>query len=438
MSGRIPTARLAGLCALAGGLALAAGAALPPGPGRLAAVAAPLAALALAAVDAARCPRPAELRAGRGLSGPLRQGRPATVTLALAWNPGAGARGARPLWWADGAPPALVGRAPQGRALLRPGETCRASYAVLPQARGAARWSGPRATLGSPWGLWALRCDAALATEATVYPGPPPAAGPAREAAEHGAPSPGDAGLEFDGVRPYLPGEDARRMAWRATARRDQPVLRRLRPERGRRLLLVLDAGRRAAVAPSEGPGAVTRLDAFCAAALRVAAAALGAGDQVGIALLSSEQTRLLAPAAGPGALHTLATALAEVRPSAGDPDLRQAAAALLRWPQDALLWFGAAPSVQEARGPAALLGALRRTGPVSWLSVRPERLGPAPAGERAECLERAEREALAARAQALRSFAAAGVLARQATAAHLGALALDTYRQLVQGGGRG
>ncbi len=84
-------------------------------------------------------------------------------------------------------------------------------------------------------------------------------------------------GTEFDSLRDYVDGDDVRSIDWRATARRQQVVVRTWRPERDRRVLLVLDTSRTAAARVGDAP----RLDAAMDAALLLAALAARAGDRV-------------------------------------------------------------------------------------------------------------------------------------------------------------
>ncbi|AQZ66587.1 Possible membrane protein [[Actinomadura] parvosata subsp. kistnae] len=109
-------------------------------------------------------------------------------------------------------------------------------------------------------------------------------------------------GTEFDSLREYVVGDDVRSIDWRATARRHDVVVRTWRPERDRRVLIVLDTGRtsagRVGAAPIPMAGAEAggglflrpdprpapgwpRLDWSMDAALLLAALAARAGDQV-------------------------------------------------------------------------------------------------------------------------------------------------------------
>ena len=92
-------------------------------------------------------------------------------------------------------------------------------------------------------------------------------------------------GTEFDSLREYVRGDDVRSIDWRATARRgtgpggasQQVMVRTWRPERDRRVVLVLDAGRTSAARVQDEP----RLDTAFEASLLLAALATRAGDRV-------------------------------------------------------------------------------------------------------------------------------------------------------------
>jgi len=85
------------------------------------------------------------------------------------------------------------------------------------------------------------------------------------------------AGSEFDSLRQYVLGDDVRSIDWRSSARRTEVVVRTWRPERDRRIVLVLDTGRTAA----GRVGDIPRLDTAMDAALLLAALAVRAGDRV-------------------------------------------------------------------------------------------------------------------------------------------------------------
>lgn len=93
-------------------------------------------------------------------------------------------------------------------------------------------------------------------------------------------------GTEFDSLREYVVGDDVRSIDWRATARRADVVVRTWRPERDRRIVIVMDTGRtsagRVGVDPTASdPSGWPRLDWSMDAALLLAALASRAGDHV-------------------------------------------------------------------------------------------------------------------------------------------------------------
>lgn len=116
-------------------------------------------------------------------------------------------------------------------------------------------------------------------------------------------------GTEFDSLREYVVGDDVRSIDWRATARRNDVVVRTWRPERDRRVVIVVDTGRtsagRVGVDPTASdPGGWPRLDWSLDGALLLAALASRAGDRVDFlahdrvtkaAVVNASRTELLA-----------------------------------------------------------------------------------------------------------------------------------------------
>lgn len=85
------------------------------------------------------------------------------------------------------------------------------------------------------------------------------------------------AGTEFDSLRDYVRGDDVRSIDWRATARRSAVVVRTWRPERDRRVVIILDTSRTSAARINDEP----RLDTGMEAALLLAVLAERGGDRV-------------------------------------------------------------------------------------------------------------------------------------------------------------
>lgn len=85
------------------------------------------------------------------------------------------------------------------------------------------------------------------------------------------------AGTEFDSLRDYVRGDDVRSIDWRATARRSAVVVRTWRPERDRRVVMVLDTSRTSAARIDDE----ARLDTGMEAALLLGVLAERGGDRV-------------------------------------------------------------------------------------------------------------------------------------------------------------
>jgi uncharacterized protein (DUF58 family) len=114
-------------------------------------------------------------------------------------------------------------------------------------------------------------------------------------------------GTEFDSLRDYVDGDDVRSIDWRASARRQQIVVRTWRPERDRRVLLVLDTSRTSAARVGDEP----RLDAAMDAALLLAALASRAGDRVDLLAIDRRVRARVEGASRTDLLPRLVTAMA-------------------------------------------------------------------------------------------------------------------------------
>jgi uncharacterized protein (DUF58 family) len=88
-------------------------------------------------------------------------------------------------------------------------------------------------------------------------------------------------GVEFDEVRPYVPGDDVRTIDWKVTARMGEPFVKRYVEERQLTLMLMAD------VSPSQNFGSVTRTKREAAAELcaLLAFSATRNDDKVGLTL---------------------------------------------------------------------------------------------------------------------------------------------------------
>jgi uncharacterized protein (DUF58 family) len=318
------TGRLAALAAAAGVLLVVA-----PGAGWRAFWLANATLLALVLVDLALAARVGALSIARGGATSVRLGESADVVLTVA-NPGA--RTAR-LLVRDAWPPS-AGSSPRRHRMTVPrGERRRVVTTLLPTRRGdrtparvTVRSLGPLGLAGrqgrhvAPWQVRVLppfasrkflperlnrlrRLDGAVLVRGR------------------------GAGTEFDTLRDYVAGDDVRSIDWRATARRDTVVVRTWRPERDRRVIVVLDTGRTSAGRVGDSP----RLDHAMDAALLLAALASRAGDQVELLAYDRVQRAHVTGATRAEMLNRLVNAMAPIEPVLLEADHAGIVAAVLR-----------------------------------------------------------------------------------------------------------
>lgn len=124
-------------------------------------------------------------------------------------------------------------------------------------------------------------------------------------------------GTDFASLREYTDGDDAKAIDWRATARRDRPVLRTYEAEQEQRLLILVDAGR---MMVSELDG-LTRFDRALNAALCLALTGLSHNDQVGLGIFADKPLLYLPPKRGKSYMHRILEASFAVEPRMVEPD---------------------------------------------------------------------------------------------------------------------
>ncbi len=126
-------------------------------------------------------------------------------------------------------------------------------------------------------------------------------------------------GTEFDSLRDYVRGDDVRSIDWRATARKQDPttpagqklVVRTWRPERDRRVVIVVDSGRTSAARIQDEP----RIDTAFESALLLAALATRAGDRVDLLVYDRRVRGRVQGASGAELLSRMVDAMAPIEP---------------------------------------------------------------------------------------------------------------------------
>ena len=133
-------------------------------------------------------------------------------------------------------------------------------------------------------------------------------------------------GTEFDSLREYVIGDDVRSIDWRSSARRCEVLVRTWRPERDRRVIIVLDTGRTSAGRVAGTP----RLDTYLDAALLLAALAARAGDRVDLLAVDRQVRARVIGASRTHVLARMTDTLAVLEPELAESDGRLIASTLL------------------------------------------------------------------------------------------------------------
>ena len=118
-------------------------------------------------------------------------------------------------------------------------------------------------------------------------------------------------GTEFDSLRDYVRGDDVRSIDWRATARRQEVVVRTWRPERDRQVVIIVDSGRTAAARIENE----TRLDTAFESSLLLAALASRAGDRVSLVVYDRRVRGRVLGASGAELLPRMVDTMAPIEP---------------------------------------------------------------------------------------------------------------------------
>jgi len=196
------------------------------------------------------------------------------------------------------------------------------TYIIYPDRRGEYEWGNIQVRqlgkLGLAWRDWKV----AAVQKVRVYPdliGLKELAvrlsiensGAMRQARRLGS------GTEFAELREYRTGEDIRLINWKATARRDRPVVRVLEPEQEQTLFILLDRGR----LMTSQVGGLKRFDYGLNATLSLAMAGLRRGDKVGVAVFDREITTWIPPERGNHHLSKLVERLTPIQPVLLEPD---------------------------------------------------------------------------------------------------------------------
>jgi len=125
-------------------------------------------------------------------------------------------------------------------------------------------------------------------------------------------------GIEFDEVRPYLPGDDIRSIDWNVTARANEPYIKIFRDERELTVMFVVD------VSASSQFGTVNKFKNEVAAEITalLAYTALRSNDKVGLVIFSDHVEHYIPPDKGRGHVWRLIRDILSYKSKAKNTDL--------------------------------------------------------------------------------------------------------------------
>lgn len=221
----------------------------------------------------------------------------------------------------DGIPSAFRADLAPLSVILTPQLETELTYLVFPRQRGTFRWDSVSLKLRSPLGLsWRIE-NMPLQTVVEVYPD---LIGLRMLSVRLSLENSGNlqrrqrlGGTEFAELREYAVGDDIRLMDWKATARRQRPIVRLLEPEREQPLLILLDRGR---LMTAQIAG-LSRFDWALNAALSLTMAGLRRGDRVGVVVFDKTIHTWIPPLPGLGHLSHILERLNAIEPARLESD---------------------------------------------------------------------------------------------------------------------
>jgi uncharacterized protein (DUF58 family) len=162
-------------------------------------------------------------------------------------------------------------------------------------------------------------------------------------------------GMEFDEVRPYVPGDDVRSIDWNVTARTGEPHVKRFVEERELTVMLLVDVS----ASQDFGSGRRSKLEAAVELSALLAMSAVENGDKVGLLLFHGGADLYIPPRkGGKHALRVVREVLARGRETPSGPSLRTA---VFELPRSVRRWFArlAARTKAEPRRSTSIAAAL-------------------------------------------------------------------------------
>lgn len=305
------------------------------------------------------------------------------------------------------------------RFVLSPRSAVSVRYEITPTSRGVRAFRGVAVRYSSVLGLVARQERTELPESVDVYPDVHAARSlellrrQGRQDARLGSLRVRGGDTEFERLRPYQRGDEARHIDWRASARRDDATVRQFQAESNQNVVFAIDVGR----AMRGEQGGLTSVDHALNAALLAADVALRGGDRAGMMAFDDAPRTFLRPTGGRTGGHKLTRAVYDLEAGFAATDYR-AAMAFLRSQVRARSLFVIFTNLLEPRSArdlsASLRGLLPRHLPlcVIFRDRDVERLTAASAQRSSELyLSAAAAEQLAWREETIAKLRSAGVL---------------------------
>ncbi|HET8938570.1 MAG TPA: DUF58 domain-containing protein [Polyangiales bacterium] len=129
------------------------------------------------------------------------------------------------------------------------------------------------------------------------------------------------AGMDFDEVREYVPGDDVRAIDWSVTARAGRPFVKLFRQERELAIILAIDVSASGEFGSSDQSKRELAAELACVLAL----AALRSRDKVGLLLFSDHVERFIPAQSGRGHVLRLVQDVLSARPEGRGTDIAAA-----------------------------------------------------------------------------------------------------------------
>jgi uncharacterized protein (DUF58 family) len=312
-------------------------------------------------------------------------------------------------------------------------------YEITPTRRGKRKLGAITVRYALPLGLLQRQERIELPQKVDVYPDVHAARAlemlrrQGREDARMGSLRVRGGDTEFERLRPYQVGDEVRHVDWRASARRDDLVVRQYQAESNQNVIFALDTGRGMR---GESHG-ITSIDHALGAALLAADVALRGGDRAGLFTFDDKPRSFLKPTGGRSGGRKLTRAAHALDASLAATDYRSAMV-FLKTQMKARSLFVIFTNLLEPRSARDLAAAVKSLMPrhlplcVLMRDEEVEALATAPIATETDALVRAAAaESLAWRDGIVRTLKNAGALVLDARPEEVTPLLVKRYLEV-------